>query len=222
MKRREFITLLGGAAAAWPLAARAQQGERMRRIGVLMLGADDPEAQARNAASSRACRNWAGPIGRNVHIDYRWGAGKCRHARNIAAELVALAPDVILAARRHQSLAALQQATRTVPVVFVQRHRPGRRRLCRQPGAARRQRHRIHSIRIRDEREWLELLKQIAPSVTRAAVLRDPTVRWHRPVRRNPVRRAIFRRGGEPDRCARRRRNRARRRGFRARGRTAA
>ena len=99
MKRREFITLLGGAAAAWPLAARAQQGERMRRIGVLMsLAADDPEGQARIAAFLQGLQQLGWTDGRNVRIDYRWAAGDADRIRRYAAELVALAPDVILAA----------------------------------------------------------------------------------------------------------------------------
>src|SRR5665811_1224782 len=98
MKRREFITLLGSAAAVWPLIARAQQGERMRRIGVLMpLAADDPEAQARIAAFQQGLQQLGWTIGRNVRIEYRWSAGNADDARKYAVELVALAPDVILA-----------------------------------------------------------------------------------------------------------------------------
>ena len=98
MRRREFITLLGGAAAAWPLAARAQQPERMRRIGVLMsLAADDPEGQARLAAFLQGLQQLGWTDGRNVRIDTRWGAGDADRTRRYAAELVALAPDVILA-----------------------------------------------------------------------------------------------------------------------------
>ena len=152
MRRREFITLLGGAAAAWPLAARAQQRERMRRIGVLMnVAADDPEAQARIAAFLQGLQQLGWTDGRNVRIDYRWAAGDAERYRRYAAELVALAPDVILATAG-PSVVALQQATRTVPIVFVQVDRPGRRRLRREPGAAGRQRHRLHRVRIRHER----------------------------------------------------------------------
>ena len=129
--RREFITLLGGAAAAWPLAARAQQAERMRRIGVLMnLAADDPEGQARIAAFLQGLQQLGWTDGRNVRIEYRWGAGDADRIRRYAAELVALAPDVILAAGG-SAVGPLLQATRTVPIVFVQSPRSGRRRLRR-------------------------------------------------------------------------------------------
>jgi putative ABC transport system substrate-binding protein len=98
MKRRKFMTLLGGAAAAWPFAARAQQGERMRRIGVLVALADDPEGQARIAAFLQGLQQLGWAEGRNLQIDTRWGAGDADRFRKYAAELVALAPDVILAA----------------------------------------------------------------------------------------------------------------------------
>src|SRR6266536_3829003 len=97
MRRREFITLLGGTAAAWPLAARAQQRDRMRRIGVLMnLASDDAEGQARLAAFHQGLQQLGWTVGRNVQIDYRWGAGNADRIRKFAAELIALAPDVIL------------------------------------------------------------------------------------------------------------------------------
>jgi putative tryptophan/tyrosine transport system substrate-binding protein len=119
MKRREFITLLGGAAAAWPLAARAQQRERMRRIGVLnTLAADDPIAQARNGAFLQGLQQLGWTIGRNVELDARWAAGDADLLRPYAAELAALAPDVILASG-NAATAPLLQATRTVPIVFV-------------------------------------------------------------------------------------------------------
>src|SRR5262249_50805842 len=120
LKRREFITLLGGAAAAWSLAARAQQSERVRRIGVLSsLAADDPETQARHAAFLQGLQEWGWTTGRNVQIDYRWGAGDIDRFRKYAVELVALAPDVILATGTPVT-AALLQATRRVPIVFAQ------------------------------------------------------------------------------------------------------
>src|SRR3989442_552717 len=119
MRRREFITLLGGASVAWPLAARAQQPERVRRIGVLTaLTSDDPESQARLMAFAQGLQELGWTIGRNVRIDTRWGAGDAERYRRYAAELVALAPDVILA-NGSPALAPLQQATRSVPIVFV-------------------------------------------------------------------------------------------------------
>ena len=149
MKRREFITLLGGAAAAWPLAARAQQAERMRRIGVLMaLAADDPEGQARLAAFLQGLQQLGWTDGRNVRIDYPLGAGRCRPTfadtrRNWSRSHRTSSWPAAAAA-----VAALLQATRTVPIVFVHRPRSGRRRLRREPGAAGRQRHRLHAVRI--------------------------------------------------------------------------
>src|SRR5256885_11413635 len=121
MRRREFVTLLGGATAAWPLAARAQQSERMRRIGVLTSGAtaDDPDGRARTAAFLQGLQQLGWIDGRNIRIDYRWGAGDADNMRKYAAELVALAPDVILASGT-ATVAPLLQATRTVPIVFVQ------------------------------------------------------------------------------------------------------
>jgi ABC-type uncharacterized transport system substrate-binding protein len=120
MRRREFITLLGGAAAAWPLAAHAQQSERVRRIGVLStLPADDPEATARTAAFLQTLQELGWTDGRNVRIDIRWGAGDPERIRKYVAELVALKPDVILATGA-STVGPLQRATRTVPIVFVQ------------------------------------------------------------------------------------------------------
>ena len=119
MKRREFITLLGGA-VTWPIAAQAQQRERARRIGVLMhLAADDPEGQARIGAFLQGLQEWGWAVGRNVQIEYRWAAGDAERIRKYATELVALAPDVILAAGG-AVVAPLLQATSTVPIVFAQ------------------------------------------------------------------------------------------------------
>jgi putative tryptophan/tyrosine transport system substrate-binding protein len=118
VKRREFITLLGGAAAAWPLATSAQQGERVRRIGVIMsLAADDPEDQARVAALRQGLQQVGWTDGRNVRIDIRWPAGDPERVRKYGAELVALAPDVILATG--DTTEPLQQATHAIPIVFV-------------------------------------------------------------------------------------------------------
>jgi ABC-type uncharacterized transport system substrate-binding protein len=116
--RRTFITLLGGAAASWPLAARAQP-ERMRRVGVLMnLAADDPQGQARLAVFIQGLQEAGWSVGRNVQVDLRWGAGDFERYRKYAAELIALAPDVVLAAGVPVAQ-ALQRVTRTVPIVFA-------------------------------------------------------------------------------------------------------
>ena len=118
-RRREFITVLGGAALAWPLAARAQQPERMRRIGVLMyLAAHDPDLPPRVAAFAQGLQELGWMDGRNVRIEYRWGAGDTERYRDYAAELISLAPDVILVSSG-SALAAVQKATRTVPIFFV-------------------------------------------------------------------------------------------------------
>jgi putative ABC transport system substrate-binding protein len=173
MKRRDFITLLGGAVATWPLTARAQQDGRMRRVGVLMhLAADDPEGQARIAAFTQGLQELRWTIGRNVRIDYRWAAGDAERGRKYAAELVALAPDVILAAGG-AVVAPLLQATRTVPIVFAQTPDPvgaGFVASLARPGGN------ATGFMIFEfgmGGKWLELLKEIAPRVTRAAVLRD-------------------------------------------------
>src|SRR5262245_26829205 len=118
MRRREFTTLLGGAAAAWPVMARAQQGERMRRIGVLMYWTeDDAEGQARLAAFAQARKQLGWSDGRNMRLDTRWASAA--DIRRHAAELVALAPDVLVAATGTATTASLLEATRTVPIVFV-------------------------------------------------------------------------------------------------------
>ena len=175
MNRREFIMLLGGAAAAWPLAARAQQREKMRRIGVLMpFAADDPEAMARIGAFLQGLGELGWTVGRNLRIDYRWDTGEAVRTRNSAAELLALAPDVILATGT-PSLVAVQQITRTVPIVFVNVADPvgaGFVASLASPGGN------TTGFALFEyglSAKWLELLKEIAPRVTRAAVLRDPT-----------------------------------------------
>ena len=119
MRRRHFVSLLGGAAASWPLAAGAQQADRVRRIGVLMpLAADDREAPARIAAFHQGLQQLGWKVGRNVRIEYRWGAGDPERIRKSITELIDLAPDVILAGGS-ATLAPLLQATRAVPIVFV-------------------------------------------------------------------------------------------------------
>jgi putative ABC transport system substrate-binding protein len=174
MRRREFLAMLGGAAAAWPLAARAQQGERVRRIGVLTAGTDanDPDAQARNAVLMQTLQQLGRAEGRNLRIDYLWGEGLPDAIRKHATELAALAPDVILASGT-ASLGPLLQATRTVPIVFVNVSDPVGGgfvdSLSRPGGNATGFMQFEYSL----SGKWLELLKQIAPGVTRAAVLRD-------------------------------------------------
>jgi putative tryptophan/tyrosine transport system substrate-binding protein len=176
MNRREFITLLGGAAAAWPFAARAQQGERMRRVGVLMgQAADDLEAQARVAAFVQGLQELGWTDGRNVRVDIRWPAADADRARRYAAELVALAPDVILAPGNF-TMGPLLQATRTVPIVFGSIIDPvgaGFVESLARPGGNATG---FILFEYAMSAKWLELLKQIAPSVTRAAVIRDPAI----------------------------------------------
>jgi putative tryptophan/tyrosine transport system substrate-binding protein len=176
MRRRQFITLLGGAAAAWPLAARAQQGEPMRRVGALMsTAADDPEGQARIAAFQQGLQQFGWTIGRNVRIDSRWPAGDSERIRRYAAELVALTPDVILATGS-AAAGPLLQATRTVPIVFVIVPDPvgaGLVNSLARPGGNATG---FIQFEYAISGKWLELLKEIAPRVTRAAVLRDPAI----------------------------------------------
>ena len=171
MRRREFISLLGAAAVAWPLAARAQQPER--RIGVLMLSArDDPEGQARLAAFVEGLQQLGWTDGRNVKIDVRWSVGDADRSRS-AEELVALAPDVILASAS-ASVAALQRITRSVPIVFAGVIDPvgaGFVASLSRPGGNTTG---FSAFEYSLSGKWLELLKEIAPDLTRAAVLRDP------------------------------------------------
>jgi putative ABC transport system substrate-binding protein len=170
--RRELLAALGGA-AAWPLAAWAQRRDRMRRVGVLMhLAADDPEGQSRVAAFLQGLQEAGWAVGRNVNIDVRWAAGEADRFRKYAMELVALAPDVILTSAP-PSIRAMQEATRTVPIVFVlvpdavgtgivdSLSRPGGNTTG------------FTSTELGMPVKWLELLKEIAPKMTRAAVLRD-------------------------------------------------
>jgi putative tryptophan/tyrosine transport system substrate-binding protein len=174
VRRREFITLLGGLALTWPRAAGAQQGKRMRRVGVLMpLSANDPQAQVRNAAFLQGLLQFGWTIGNNVQIDYRWSAGNDENARKYALELVALAPDVIFASGT-QALGSLQRATRTVPIVFAQVADPvgaGFVDSLARPGGNITG---FTSYEYGLGAKWLEVLKQIAPNVTRVAIVRDP------------------------------------------------
>ena len=176
IRRREFITLLGGAAAAWPLAARAQQGERVRRIAVLMnLIADDAEGQSRIAAFLQGMRELGWSPDRNMRIDIRWAGNDDESHRRFAAELAALSPDVFLASAS-PAVMALQQVTSTVPIVFVvvsdpvgaafvdSMARPGGRITG------------FTQFEYAISAKWLEFLKEIAPRVTRVAVLRNPAI----------------------------------------------
>ena len=175
MRRRDFITLLGSAPVLWPLAARAQQADRMRRIGVLMtLAADDPEGQARVAAFRQGLQQLGWTGGHDVQIETRWATSNIE-ARKHAAELVALAPDLILATGS-PTVAALQQATRSVPIVFVNVADPvgaGFVDGLARPGGN------ITGFALYEysmSGKFLELLKEIAPRVTRVGVLRDPAI----------------------------------------------
>jgi len=174
VKRRKFITLLGGA-AAWPLAASAQQPQRMRRIGWLTsFAADDPVPQAYIAALLQGLQELGWSVGRNVRIDYRWGAANAELKRRYAAELIALSPDVIVTTG-DSNTAPLLQATRTVPIVFVLVPDPvgaGFAASLARPGGNATG---FMNFEFGMSGKWPELLKQIAPYVTRVAVLRDPT-----------------------------------------------
>ena len=172
MKRRQFITLLGGAAITWPLTARAQQAERVRRIGVLMNLAENQQGQARITAFRQALEQFGWTDRRNVQIEIRWAAGDADRYRNFAAELTALVPDVILATGT-PAVEALQRATRTTPIVFVAVVDPlggGLVANLARPGGN------ITGFSLYEyglSGKSLELLKQISPPVTRVAVLRD-------------------------------------------------
>jgi len=176
MRRREFITLVGGGAAAWPLAARAQQPGAMKRVGVLTpFAADDAEGQARLTAFAQGLQQTGWTLGQNLRIDYRWGDGKPNTMRQYAAELVALAPDVFFASSS-LALASLLDTTRTMPIVFAGIGDPVAagyvESLARPGGNATGFTVFEYSI----SGKWLELLKEIAPRMTRAAVLREARI----------------------------------------------
>jgi putative tryptophan/tyrosine transport system substrate-binding protein len=175
LKRREFITLLGGVAATWSLSARAQQAEQVRRIGFLTnFVADDPRVAARMTAFVQGLRELGWADGRNIRIDIRYGGADADRGRRYAAELVALAPDVMLASGG-SALAAVKNATR-MPIVFVNVTDPvgaGHVASLARPGAN------ITGFTLFEydtSGKWLELLKQIAPGVARAAVIHDPSI----------------------------------------------
>ena len=175
MRRRDFISLMVGSAVSWPIATRAQQPERMRRVGVLLSdAAEDLEGQARLAAFVQALQQLGWTDGRNVRVDTRWGAADADRYRKYAAELVALAPDVLVATTS-PAVAALQQATRTLPIVFAAVVDPvgaGFVANLAQPGGNTTG-FALYEYGISGK--WLALLKEIAPNVTRAAIVRDPS-----------------------------------------------
>jgi ABC-type uncharacterized transport system substrate-binding protein len=178
MTRRKFISLIGGAAVAWPLAARAQQGERMRRVGLLVAsggGEDDSDMQARFAAFENALQELGWTKGRNVQIDYRFASGNPENIRRHAVELVDLTPDVIVTGGA-AAVPTVLQATRAIPLVFTNVVDPVGAgfvdSLARPGGSATG----FSMLEYSMSAKWLELLKEIAPSVTRVAVLRDPTL----------------------------------------------
>ena len=182
MRRRAFITLLGSA-VVWPVAARTQQSEGVRRIGILMnRAADDPQGQARLAAFQQGMQQLGWTDGGNMRIDVRWGADDVDRERRYAAELVALAPDIVLASGT-LSVTALQHVSRTLPIVFVGVTHPvgaGFVDSLARPGGN------VTGFMIYEydlSGKWLELLKQIAPSVMRVAIIRNPE---------NPVGVAVF------------------------------
>jgi putative ABC transport system substrate-binding protein len=174
MRRREFITLVGGA-TVWPLAVRALQDDRVRRIGVLSnLARDDKENQRRVEAFRQTLQEgWT--VGQNIQIDYRWGAGKAEFYRKQAAELVALGPDVIVT-NGTTTIGPVLETTHTVPVVFVNVTDPVSggfvESLARPGGNATG----FASAEYGTSGKWLQLLKQITPEVKRVAVLRDPSI----------------------------------------------
>jgi len=175
--RRDALTLLCGAAAAWPVGAWAQQGERVRRIGVLTGGptVDNPDMHARVASFLQALQELGWRDGHNVRVDYRWGAGNADDIRKYAAELTALAPDVILTSGT-SPIASVLQVTRTVPIVFVNAADPVGAgfvdSLARPGGNATGFMQFEYSL----SGKWLEMLRDIAPGATRVAVLRDAAI----------------------------------------------
>ena len=175
MRRRDFIAAVGRVAAAWPFAAWAQQTDQFRRIGVLMdLAADDPQSSKELTAFHSGLQERGWKIGSNLQIDYRWSAGNLELKRKYASELVALVPDVVLAAGG-TFVGALQQVSRTVPIVFVEVTDPVNRGLVASLARPGGNTTGFTQFEFSISGKWLELLKQIAPNVKRAAVIRDPS-----------------------------------------------
>jgi ABC-type uncharacterized transport system substrate-binding protein len=174
VRRRTFITLLGGAAASWPLAARAQQHDRMRRIGVLMANAEsDPETQRYIKAFLQGLQELGWAHGRNVQIEYRWGGANLDRIRTYAAELVELKPDVILA-QTALVVAPLQRETRTVPIVFLQIVDPVESGLVASLARPGGNLTGFTPFEFSTTTKWLEILREIAPGVTRVATILNP------------------------------------------------
>ena len=173
MTRREFITLLGGAAVAWPLAARAQ-GERVRRVGVLMLtSSDEPESQTNIAAFLQGLQEAGWAVGRNLRIDYRWSGNDRTRLNQHATELISLGPDVVLAGTG-ATVQPLQQASRTVPIVFAQAIDPvgaGNVETLARPNSNVTG---FLQFEYSLAGKWLELLREVAPELKRVGVIRDP------------------------------------------------
>ena len=191
MRRREFITLLGGVVATWPVGARAQQPDRMRLIGMLTGVADDPNSRARNAAFVQGLQELGWVDGRNIRIDYRWGGGDAENMRRLATELVALAPDVIFVSGG-ASTERLLQLTRTVPDSVRGRSRSSRLRSRCSSVAAGRQCHRLYVIRIQFEREMAGIAQTGRTECdTSSGTSGSSYNRWDRPIRRYSVGGAI-------------------------------
>src|SRR5262252_2705674 len=173
MRRREFISLIGGAVAAWALIARAQQTEQMRRIGVLLNTAEhDPQTAVRVAALVRGLEEQGWTLGRNIQIEYRWGAGDSNLYRKYAQELGALAPDIVLVVGG-TAVGELQRVTRTVPIVFMGVTDPVNRGLIESLARPGGNTTGFIEYEFGLSAKWPELLKQIAPSVSRVIVARD-------------------------------------------------
>ena len=175
MRRREFITLLGGAAAGWPLAAQAQQAERVRRVGVLMLtSSDEPESQTNIAAFLQGLQEAGWAVGRNLRIDYRWSGNDRTRLNQHATELISLGPDVVLAGTG-ATIQPLQQASRTVPIVFAQAIDPvgaGNVETLARPNSNVTG---FLQFEYSLAGKWLELFREVAPELKRVGVIRDPS-----------------------------------------------